>query len=112
MSGVNYYRLKQVDFDGKSELSKVVTVANGTSALSIVRTSTLNGVEAEFTVSQTKPVQVFLRDVSGRVLSQKMVETTEGVNVLSLNDLNLSNGVYILTLTDGVSTATQKIVKQ
>ncbi len=112
VSGVNYYRLRQVDFDGKSELTKVVTVANGTSALSIVRASAVNGVEAEFTVSKTKPVQASLRDMSGRVVVQKMVETTDGVNVLSFNELTLSNGIYILTLTDGVSTATQKIVKQ
>jgi hypothetical protein len=45
LHGTNYYRLRQIDFDGTATFSKVVSVANkGGKALKVYSTLVSNGI--------------------------------------------------------------------
>lgn len=111
---VGYYRLKMVDFDGKTQYSNIVTLIReggkfGISALYPVptdKTATL-----EFETTQDQNVVVTMTDVTGRMVSQQNITAQKGLNTFTINAANLPQGVYILSLTDGRQKSITRFVK-
>jgi hypothetical protein len=111
---ISYYRLKMVDFDGKTQYSNVVTIVRetgkfGISALYPVptdKTATL-----EFEATQDQNVMVTMTDMTGRLLSQQNIGAKKGLNTFTINAADLPQGVYILSLTDGRQKAITRFVK-
>ncbi len=97
--GINYYRLKQVDFDGRFEYSKVVSVYVGEKNLDVNVASATNDVVRLSVFSQNEDdAMVSIVDMNGRIiLSQKIVLTAKD-NQLNL-DANLQNGMYVVKIT-------------
>ena len=87
VSGINQYRLEQLDMDGKKSYSNVVSVNfDGVSGLSVYP----NPATTQVTVKATEPVQVF--DMSG-----KLVLTQQPVNGAAvLNVSRLAKGTYVV----------------
>lgn len=87
VSGVNHYRLEQLDADGRKTYSNVVTVNfDGVSGLSVYP----NPATTQVTVKATDLVQVY--DLSGKlVLSQQPVNGTAVINISKL-----AKGTYVL----------------
>jgi hypothetical protein len=89
-----YYRLKQVDSDGRTSYSPVVTIHNEGRSAGI--TVYPNPVRGQFRVSLPQDSQeawLFVTDSKGlQVISQKVV------NGQSVNCGSFSNGVYFLRL--------------
>lgn len=103
-SGANFYRLKQVDVDGKKSYSKIVNIrfkaTEGT--LVVLENPVLNG-ELKIKLDQTSDIR--LLDVTGRVLYTQRVAA--GNHRLSLPAL--SKGLYYLA--SDASTMQQLIIK-
>ena len=96
LAGTNYYQLRQVDFDGKSTLSKVVTVEAGLNSTAFkVYSSTSDNHIANFYSDQNMNVTLTLIDASGRVLNQVDFAAMKGNNVVTLYNRTLNPGVYI-----------------
>lgn len=87
VSGINQYRLEQLDMDGKKSYSNVVSVNfDGVSGLSVYP----NPATTQVTVKATEPVQVF--DMSG-----KLVLTQQPMNGAAvLNVSRLAKGTYVV----------------
>ncbi len=109
-SGKNYYRLKQVDFDGKYTYSKVVSVNFGkTGGLLLSPMPTSN----ELNVTLDKPIvedgQWQVLDISGRVLRTGMfpAETTD----YQLNAADLPVGSFVFRLVAGQEVLVKKFWK-
>ncbi|CAN5436735.1 hypothetical protein BH11BAC2_BH11BAC2_14680 [soil metagenome] len=97
--GLNYYRIRQVDFDGKFEYS--VTIAVRFSASHGVSTLLYpNPVKGDAWLifnameSGVKKMQVY--DLSGRMISEQSFTVEEGVNTLSIDFTDLPKGIYFL----------------
>jgi Secretion system C-terminal sorting domain len=104
-----YYRLKIVDKDGKSTVSKIVSVAFGKNLA--VRVFP-NPIRDELTIEWPTAVKtrtIELVDVLGRSVFR---QNTEGVHLLKINTTNWQSGIYVLKISDGTSVFQQKIVKQ
>ncbi len=90
-SGVNYYRLKQVDFDGKTTYSDIVPVnfrPSGTQAFP-------NPVEDIFTIQSEKEGALFtLTDTKGATILQGQMTGFQ----YNLNIGHLSSGTYLLNV--------------
>lgn len=111
--GVSYYRLRQVDLDAKFVYTKTVTIRNegrgkGFYAWPNPVTDVLN-----VTLNQTKAEKLMLRvvDFNGRTIRSNQFNTVRGINQISLNFSGLASGMYIIQVTGGESTLTQKIIK-
>ena len=92
-SGTAYYRLKQIDFDGRFEFSKVVSVHRNAAAgsLSIFPNPTANYLH--FDEDLAGEIKVY--NLTGQLLyRQKLTSPVGGVEVSSLK-----NGQYILVVT-------------
>ena len=107
---ISYYRLRQVDFDGKETLSKVVSVSQsqkGKVRLSPNPTSdNVNIMLSDNDPSVSTTVTVY--DLVGKqVLQQKTA-----ANALELDMSNLAKGVYLVKINADNSIYTEKIIKQ
>lgn len=105
--GVNYYRLKQIDNDGKYEYSSVIAVRKDGKGESIKIYPNPN--EGEFTINnpQGEIMTVVVRDVTGRELNSYQLADYKN----QLNMKHLSKGMYFLHIsTETGSVQTEKLV--
>ncbi len=98
--GDNYYKLKQVDKNGRSVFSNVVLLNNGLLKALSLSTIYPNPVFAELNLVFNAPVQqdviLVINDVSGRALSQEKIRLSKGVNSHIINVQNLVRGSYFI----------------
>jgi hypothetical protein len=98
LPGINYYRLHQVDFDGKSSNSQVKSVDFGSNAtLSLFPSVTSGEINVLMNDNRVQLVnaRVEVYDMVGQLL--KSVPYSENLK-LDVNDL--TNGTYFVRLTD------------
>ena len=62
-------------------------------------------------VSQKENFDLTIIDASGKKLSKQKLEVG-GEQTISIDMSNYAEGIYLLVLSNGVSTQTQKVVKQ
>ncbi|MEO8405459.1 MAG: T9SS type A sorting domain-containing protein, partial [Chitinophagaceae bacterium] len=109
--GVNYYRLKQIDIDGKSTYSRIISVSFD-GKINIVHAYP-NPVKDKMVVELASPssdVTFKVYTLEGKMIRQELhgyVQRSETLNIQ-----NLSSGTYILQVQTGVDIYTVKFVKQ
>lgn len=100
LSGTNYYRLKQVDFDGKESFSDIIainTTLNPESALKIINQKGL--LNASFyNNNKNTEVEVIVTDIKGSKILNKKIQVSHGLNQISIQLPQLSSGVYVLAI--------------
>jgi Secretion system C-terminal sorting domain len=110
VKGINYYRLRQVDFDGTEDVSKTVSVnfdGKGGSKAKVYPTLVSNLVNIE--LSSDAKTALSVSDVTGRVI---LTQNTEGAYYQTMNLGTLSSGLYFLNIRSNEGTETVKIYKQ
>ncbi|RYF87948.1 MAG: T9SS type A sorting domain-containing protein [Chitinophagaceae bacterium] len=116
-AGINYYRIKQVDADGKFKYSQVVKVKIDIEKtnVSVLANPFVNNITVDFMSSSNQFVTVRLSDVSGKMVSSEKWKLTKGNSRLMLNNVaNIQRGMYIFTVVDetGVVIYNNKLIKQ
>ncbi|MBS1664829.1 MAG: T9SS type A sorting domain-containing protein [Bacteroidetes bacterium] len=101
LTGNNFYRLREVDLDGKFMYSPILTI-NFTGASGAIKLWPNPAASAITWSGQTAagPGTLIVSDLSGRTLLTKTVNFTSGTNRVSINLTNLPAGVYFLTVKD------------
>lgn len=77
--GINYYRLKQIDFDGKFEYSNIESVQFKIDASTILVFPNPANDWLTFKTNQTIEVQIL--NINGQVLFRKKINATEKVSI-------------------------------
>ncbi|HJT73801.1 MAG TPA: T9SS type A sorting domain-containing protein [Chitinophaga sp.] len=112
-----YYRLRQVDIDGKSKLSNVVMIRDEEIKKLEVQLYP-NPANTSLNVQVDSPEKVdltcYVKDINGLVIKQDIYKVMEGSNVISISTGRLSSGVYYLQLTnrEGLSLTRSFIVQK
>ena len=112
--GINYYRVQQVDRDGKSSYSEVKSVrflGNNQATFFVYPNPVKNNITLNYS-SNSNHLQLLVSGIDGRV----QLRTTGSINDLN-NQINqkvkdLARGVYIVQITDGGTTYQSKFVKE
>jgi hypothetical protein len=101
----SYYRLSQVDIDGKSEVFDPIFVgcSNETSLFKTYP----NPSDASFQIlvnneSLVGKATIKIVDTKGTVVSMKEVQVEEGTNLFYLNE-NMAPGIYYISITNGIN---------
>ena len=111
---LSYYRLRSVDFDGKENISKIISVERNCLQSKNIKTypnPTQASLNINFDAPQSGILTLSFTDMLGRVILQKHVDAIEGINNISVDLTGLKNGLYFVTFTDNHSIATQLIEK-
>jgi len=95
-----YYRLKQVDIDGKATFSAVVRLALASkSTFDVFPNPFTNNFTVSFGATKTTTASLKIQNSAGTLVYVKTVNVTKGNNFLVMNNLpTLSPGVYYVTI--------------
>ncbi|WP_026904263.1 T9SS type A sorting domain-containing protein [Pedobacter glucosidilyticus] len=110
LPGTNYYRLKQLDIDGKSEILAVRSAISNISfaTLSVLQNS--NTVTAQILSPVKEKAKLSLFDIGGKVLAQQDILLENGLNRFDFSQ-NLVSGVYFFKLTSASNQINTKFIK-
>ena len=112
LRGTAYYQLRQIDFNGNSELSNIISVENELSGKNLQAYITANGqVEVAYLSNKTSAAQLGIYDISGRKVINQLLQLQKGNNQISV-PVNLINaGVYVVRLAVGETEVVAKFLK-
>ncbi len=111
VAGINYYKIKQVDFDGSFDFSKVVVAK--LRSLDFATNWTPNPFETSIHLNldeafdQNTPIEIF--DLRGALVYSGLLERGQTQKTLNLN--TLPSGVFIIVLKNKHVSTSHKIVK-
>jgi hypothetical protein len=117
LRGVNYYRLKQIDKDGRFTFSTIITIkAPKATTLAFINLYP-NPVSDEAALIIMSPsiqkINIVITDLSGKRMMQQSNLVQEGDNNIRLATTNLASGTYFLKAVsdDGSQSILQKFIK-
>jgi len=94
-----FYRIKQVDLDGRSSYSKVITITvgdNPATGFIYVSGSAGDHVSASISATRSFNTTMVVIDMSGRVLTRQAMILNKGVNTVDITLAGAAQGAYIL----------------
>lgn len=110
---VNYYRLRQVDFDGRTDYSKVIAIRsdqNNTSGMMVFPLPARDKLHLLFEQSGLHRFQLRILDLNGRLVLYREV-VFEGVDyAIAVNGPPFSTGAYLLDVEEGGKNFRTRIV--
>lgn len=113
-STISYYRLKQIDYDGKHSYSNIVAIKKSIeNEITIFPNPTLGSVKLNFDSKEDKNYQITVYDISKEIYQEKIF-VDKGLKTISFDLFEkLSKGFYILKITDqnGNEIKTERIIK-
>lgn len=112
--GIYYYRLRQMDFDGRYTQSGIVavTIDDNIAMLTVTPNPTQNTSELSFESAAPGPAELKIYDTRGRLVLSKELDCTKGRNSYML-DLNKEiSGMFYIILKLGDSSYSTKLLKQ
>ncbi len=118
INGNNYYRLKQIDKDGKATYSNVVLIRGNRMNQLVVSNLYPNPTKKDATLILNSPaadkVSIVITDVTGRVVFQKAASLITGDNLIQLPISQLGSGTYLVKClcSNGCETAVKKLIKE
>jgi hypothetical protein len=115
IKGWNYYRINQVDIDGRFTYSNVAAVnfEKGGGRMVIYPNPAKDQLNVEYTSERSGKLDLQVIDSKGSVLMAEKMNITTGRNGRSLNISFLSTGMYLLKYIDGDGNISfSKFVKQ
>jgi hypothetical protein len=107
--GANYYRLKQVDYNGQSEYSPVrIVTTEETTALDILSVNTIsNQIDVSVVAPEGMNVQAQITDVSGRIVyAEGTVIHHQPTHFVTSQ---LTSGIYFIEVSDGKKRIIRKV---
>jgi uncharacterized repeat protein (TIGR01451 family) len=109
-----YYRIKQLDIDGKGSYSKVLAVklkkANRQITLSPNPFTSYLNINMEWNSNEVITAKVF--NIQGKEMMSKNIQMSKGLNYVSMDELSkLPAGNYFMQFVSGSERFTEKITK-
>lgn len=100
-NGLTYYRLRQVDYNGEEEIYGPISVSCEGNENSMTVYPNPNSGSFTIEIASTEMynnAQLFLTDLTGKVITSQTVNVANGTTQILINDLDLKMGTYLVTL--------------
>ena len=112
LSGISYYRLRQTDYDGKSETFKAVVVQNkGKGVVTIFPNPATSSSTVHIAADQPLDfASVTVQDLTGKTIPSSAMMNENGTIDLRIDDSYMQKGaVYFISVSDGSSIIREKL---
>ena len=106
-AGVNYYQLKQIDFDGKYTVSKVVSAKVGLNQSNIKVLANKTSITVNYQALANGKASFTVYSVSGAKLATVQQNVNVGANQLSI-PVQLGNSLHLLKVVQGSESVSVK----
>lgn len=116
-SGTNYYRLRQLDKDGKETFSEIVTIKSDDKVklevVSLYPNPSKDNATLVFNSAIAGKTNVTITNLSGKVVFSQVLSSNKGENKIQLNTAQLSAGNYLINVAemDTENSVTTKYIK-
>jgi uncharacterized repeat protein (TIGR01451 family) len=115
-ASIVYYRLKSVDFDGKTYYSKIIALKlKGTANdnFSVYPSPFESNVKITLTSKEDKEIQCRIISFDGKEVLNRKITVQKGDNIIVLKDLEkIAAGSYLLEINTGTEKLIQKIIRK
>ncbi len=111
-NGVNYYQLKQTDFDGTTAFSKInaVTVTSHKISFQQIAQDAESGLlTATIQSAENQVIKIDVLDLSGRIIYQNELLASDEMIAFGINTSTFSKGIYLLRVSNGKEFIIKKI---
>lgn len=100
-SSLLYYRLKQVDLNGASTYSKVITIELKSSGYTVfLYPNPIHDVlKVKLALSKAEQVQIYITDMNGRIIYEEARFVPTGINELKINTASWPSQLYSVRVT-------------
>ncbi|CAN5445220.1 hypothetical protein BH11BAC2_BH11BAC2_01310 [soil metagenome] len=114
LEGLQYYRLKQTDFNGDYTYSELVPIRLGNKTpfeiTNVFSDADAGAVNVEFMYDSTDPLSVTITDATGKIIArQTKLAAQPGINVLRIPQ-TISRGLYFIALQNSEKAISRKFV--
>jgi Secretion system C-terminal sorting domain len=113
LKGINYYRLKMTDADGKVTYSEMVALLNAVKGFDIISIAPNPVVNDNFKLNiasaKAGKIDMAILDVQGRLVNRQSISVIAGFNSLPVNVSNFASGTY--TMRVGITDEQFKIIR-
>ena len=112
LNGANYYRLRQVDFDGNYEYSKIVLIDTETNipTIKIVQNPVEDKLLIETNTITNSDIQFEIFNISGQLMKSINLENTSNRMIIVVEDL--SSGMYFIKINNGNEATVKRFIKK
>lgn len=98
-SVITYYRLKQVDFNGDKTYHNIVSTNCNINGFNVNQLALNNNILSfNITTTTNENLNIYFYDYSGRLIANKPITIVEGINTVQLTNLEISTGIYMLSI--------------
>jgi hypothetical protein len=112
---VLYYRLRQVDLDGKETYTQVVSLTSEQVMIkdvAVYPNPFASNIDVKYNAALAGEAIISIVDMSGRTMTSQSIYVEHGANNIAITNLSqLDKGVYILSIIQNGETTIKKMVK-
>lgn len=113
-AGLKYYRLKQIDYDGQFEYSKIISLdindQHGAAWKIYPNPSKPGLVNLAYTAQKNEDLTIAVFDRTGRLVLNIYQSVSKGDSQLTVDCATLQNGIYILEIENEANKSYQKLI--
>ena len=109
-----FYKLKQIDKNGKFSFSSVIklSLSATTSSFQLFPNPVVNNFTASFTAPRTTTATLLIRNSNGQTVYSKSINVVKGSNAIPVNNAPLTTGMYYVTIANDDFNFTGKLQKR
>ncbi len=115
LRGINYYKLKQTDFDGKSKYSEIIALQTFTDPNLVFGKLYPNPSDGTFSFSyklekSSHELSITIENALGEIVERKDYSSLGKSGIITIVKKDLKSGVYFIRIEQGENESIQKLV--